>query len=243
MKRIFVLIAALTTFSISFCQYYNPYQQAYQWGQNLARQYQEQQQQANQQAYNWGGGLGLVTKGQMLIAEGDYEEGFEKFEEAYNDYNYYPACECLGVCYEVGIGVERNLEMADLYYEEGANHNDANSKAAIRRINAKGHYSSSHKSAIITSLKSKFANYAPYYNAGGNGNYGGPNYNSGSSSSSGRTCVSCGGSGTCKTCGGKGYYYHDTGLYVGRTNITKTTCPVCSGTGRCGTCHGQGSIR
>lgn len=78
--------------------------------------------------------------------------------------------------------------------------------------------------------------YTPQY-GGGNRSYGE------SSGSSGRACVSCNGTGKCKTCDGKGWYYHETGYYIGRPGKTKTDCPVCRGTGRCGTCHGNGTIR
>lgn len=82
------------------------------------------------------------------------------------------------------------------------------------------------------------------YNSNLYPSYGGYNSgNNGSTSNSGRTCVSCNGTGKCKTCNGQGWYYHETGYYTGRSGKTKTTCPVCNGTGRCGTCHGLGSIR
>lgn len=81
-----------------------------------------------------------------------------------------------------------------------------------------------------------------YSNPSYSGSYGGSSYG-GNSSGSGRTCISCSGSGKCKTCNGKGYYYHETGYYTGNSHQTRTDCPVCRGTGNCGTCHGAGSIR
>ncbi|MBD5176880.1 MAG: hypothetical protein HDT05_05650 [Bacteroidales bacterium] len=77
----------------------------------------------------------------------------------------------------------------------------------------------------------------------GSGSYGGSGSYSSGSSGSGRTCISCSGSGKCKTCGGKGYYYHETGYYTGNSGKTRTDCPVCRATGNCGTCHGVGTIR
>lgn len=92
---------------------------------------------------------------------------------------------------------------------------------------------------------------------GGGGSYGGgysvPSYggsyggSSGSysgssgSSSSGRTCISCSGSGKCKTCGGTGWYYRDS-YYTG-SGRTPTDCAICKGNGKCGTCYGLGTIR
>ncbi|MGM9846265.1 MAG: hypothetical protein ACI30K_08595 [Muribaculaceae bacterium] len=241
MKRL-ALLLLLCTSLLCNAQFYDPYQQAFEYGQQLARQ----QQQANQQAFDRGYAMGLVMKGQQLIAQGQYEEGYDSFWEAWNVYQYAPALECLGICYEVGLGTDRDLEWADLHYEEGARLNDANCKAAVRRINANGHYPASYKSNIISYLQAKFGGASGY---SGNAT---PNYNSGgyystpsnsSSSSSGRTCPSCHGRTTCNTCGGQGSYWEEVGTYTGTSTKKKINCPVCSGSGRCGTCHGQGIIR
>lgn len=84
---------------------------------------------------------------------------------------------------------------------------------------------------------------SPGYAPGYTPSYGGYNTSGGATSSSGQTCVSCNGTGKCKTCDGKGWYYHETGYYTGRSGKTRTDCPVCHGTGHCGTCHGNGTIR
>ncbi len=74
--------------------------------------------------------------------------------------------------------------------------------------------------------------------------YGGYSTGSGyGSSSSGRTCAGCNGTGKCTMCDGKGWYYQEAGYYTGNSRREKTTCPVCHGTGRCGACHGNGTIR
>ena len=227
MKKIIILLVLFVGL-LAHAQYYNPYQQAYEYGQQLARQ----QQQANQQAYNWGYAMGLVQSGQRLIAQGKYEEGYDKFWEAWNTYEYAPALECLGVCYEVGIGTERDLEWADMHYEEGARLNDANCKAAVSRINSNGHYPASYKSTIISNLQARYGT--------GNSNSGGyvptPNYNAGNSSSGNSsvysTCRICGGSGVCTSCHGTGGEWRDTGYYTGSGNKSWINCPSCNGKGK-----------
>lgn len=85
----------------------------------------------------------------------------------------------------------------------------------------------------------------PSYSTPNYGSYGGSyggGYSTGSSSS-GRTCAGCSGTGKCTLCDGKGWYYQETGYYTGNSHKEKTTCPSCHGTGRCGTCHGNGTIR
>lgn len=235
-KIIYTLFFLMISSLVVSAQYYNPYQAAYQYGQELARQ----QQQANQRAYNTGYAMGLVQAGQRLIAEGDYEGGFEKFEEAWDDYQYYPALECLGCCYELGIGVERDLDFADLCYEEGADSNEPNCKAAVRRIKSQGHYPESYRDNIIAWLQVKFGDGSATSNYG-NGNY----YPSTSSNSSGgsstySTCRICGGSGSCTSCHGSGGEWRDTGYYTSSNTKSWIACPSCSGSTRCFNCHGTG---
>ena len=99
---------------------------------------------------------------------------------------------------------------------------------------------------VVATYPNSSGSYSPSTGGYGisSGSYGNSfNNNSGyGNSSSGRTCISCNGTGKCKTCNGKGEYYHETGYYTGNSGKTLTTCPVCRGTGRCGTCHGNGSI-
>lgn len=233
MKKYLSAIFALLVSSL-FCsaQSYNPYMQAYQYGQELARQLQ----QANQNAYNSGYAMGMVLKGQSLIAEGEYTEGFNEFLSAWEDYSYYPALECLGVCYEVGIGVERDVDMADIYYEEGAHHNEPNCINAIRRINSQGHFPASRRNNIIAGLQAKFGGGSnPSYNGG---------YSSSSSTNNGSStyskCRICGGSGICTSCNGSGGEWRDTGYYTGSGNKSWINCPSCNGNKRCFNCHGTG---
>lgn len=243
-KYLLLIIVVAFSTSTAMAQYYtpysNPYAQAYERGKRMAEQMMEQQRLANQKAYNRGGAMALVQTGFHEIANGNYEEAVEKFESAYN-LNYYPAANCLGVCYELGIGTDRDTDMASLYYEDGAEHGNSDCRFALNRIGKSGYWPESFRATFLKNFR---ANYAAQY-GGSTPSYTAPSYNSGngSSSSSGRTCISCNGTGKCKTCNGQGWYYPETGYYVGRSGKTRTNCPVCRGTGRCGTCHGNGSIR
>lgn len=221
MRHFLFIVAVLFGALTLSAQYFNPY---------------------NNQSYNWGYGMALVQKGEIAIVNGNYEEAVAKFEEAY-ELNYYPAAANLGLCYELGIGVDRDEYYADLYYEDGAEHGNADCRRAINRINNQGHYTEAQRATLLRNLTAYYqarfpsAGYVPAggYNSGTSG--------SGNSLSSGRTCISCNGTGRCTTCNGQGWYYHETGYYIGNSHQTRTTCPVCNGTGRCGTCRGQGIIR
>lgn len=225
--KIGFLILSFICPSILVAQYITPQQaqSAYQWGYNLGIQQQKQ----NQAAYNMGYCMGLVQNGQRLIAEGKYRDGFEKFEEAWEEYHYYPALECLGCCYELGIGVDRDVNMADVYYEEGADHNEPNCKAAIRRINSKGHYSQSYKNTLISNLKSRFGVGTSNYNNGGL--YLSPSV---TSSTNGNievdhSCRACDNTGQCPGCRNHPGYEYGT-----------TRCKMCRGTAKCPNCGGKG---
>lgn len=82
-----------------------------------------------------------------------------------------------------------------------------------------------------------------YSNGGGYHN--GNSYNNGGSHnhSSGTICKSCSGTGKCTLCKGAGYYWQDSGAYVGRTINEKVRCPACNGSGNCQVCYGAGKIR
>ena len=198
----------------------------------------QQQQLANQRAYNMGSAMGLLMKGQSSLANGDYKEAFEAFEEAADVYEYPAAFEYVGICYELGIGCERNLEWADQYYEDGANlYKNANCKQQIRRINKDGHYPASFRSTFLRNFKNS---YAAIYGGGSYGNYNEGNSNSSGGGSAYSSCRTCGGSGVCTSCGGKGGEWRDTGYYTGSGNKSWIDCPSCRGNKKCFNCHGTG---
>lgn len=218
MKKLFLfMLAAICSYMFCNAQYYNPYQQAYEWGAELARQ----QQQANQQAYNMGYAMGLVQTGMSNIANGNYETAVENFQEAYDDYDYIPALECLGVCYELGIGCDRDTDWADILYEAGAAKNNWACKSAVQRINQNGHWPASYRSTYLQNFR---ANYAAQYGGGYVPSYGGGI----DSDDVDHSCRACNNTGVCNGC-------HGTGIAYGTTR-----CNMCHGSGKCMNCGGKG---
>lgn len=236
MRRILVVIMGMITYLISSAQYYSPNFNAFEWGAELVRQ----QQQANQNAYNYGSAMGLVLAGQKCIAEGDYATALEKFQEAYDEYDYIPALECIGICYELGIGCQRDTDWADRLYETGASYNDYACRAAIQRINSNGHWPASFRKTFLTNFRNNFnARFGgnSYPVQGGNSDY---SPSSGGSNSVYSTCRICGGSGVCTSCNGRGGEFRDTGYYTGSGSKSWISCPSCNGSKKCFNCHGSG---
>ena len=237
MKKIsFVLISFIIGVSLCSAQYYNPYQQAYQYGEQLVRQ----QQMANQKAYNTGQAMVLYQQGLLAVYNGDYDDAFDKFGEC-TFYDYAPACEALGIMYELGIGTQIDTDFAWECYKDGASKGNLACKQAIQRINKNGFYKSSHKNTWLKNFRSNYAltyggdnNYIP------NNSYVSPSTPSGSSSSTSSTCRVCGGSGVCTSCHGKGGEWKDTGYYTGSGNKSWISCPSCNRNKRCFNCHGTG---
>lgn len=232
-KSLFLLIVMISGSISAFAQFGNPYG-AYLYGQRLA----QQQQQANQQAYNMGQAMVMFQQGIQDIANGDYEDAYEKFQEAYESFDYIPALEALGLCNELGIGTDRDLDLADLYYEAGAEENNIPCKSAIRRINRNGHYPASHRTTFINNIR----NNCQAQGSGGIAPMPSYNGNSGSSSSGSlyTQCRICGGSGVCTSCHGTGGEWRDTGYYTGSGSQSWIECPSCHGSKKCFNCHGTG---
>lgn len=213
-------------------QYYNPYR-AYQYINNL----QQQMMQDNQNAYKLGAAHAAVLLGFQYITSGKYKSALEQFEKAYEEYNYVPALEHIGICYELGIGTNRDTQWADVQYEAGAKANNKNCKAALRRIQSNGHWPTSYKTTYIQKIRAQYGQYhsAPNMSSG----YSGTN-RSNSSSSVHTTCRICGGSGVCTSCHGKRGEFVDTGTYTGRDTQSWIDCPSCKGNGKCFNCYGTG---
>lgn len=239
MKRLLSFILSFVACITVSAQLVNPYLQAYQYGQELARQQMQEQQQANQDAYNWGRGLRAVYDGMKMIASGDYRAALDKFQEAYSEYNYIPALERLGLCHELGIGFERNTDQADQFYKSGAYVNDRSCVLAQQRIRSNGHYPASYRETFLQNLRAYFNS----MNDGGSvpnvpsGGFGGSGSNNNSVYT---TCRICGGTGVCTSCNGRGGEYQDTGYYTGSGNKSWISCGSCRGNKRCFNCHGTG---
>ena len=187
-------------------------------------------------AYNYGFGFGKYERGAQALCSGNYNDALGEFLEGvkYHPMNY----EGIGICYELGFGVERDTDDALEAYQTGARLGSMECNAALQRIRQHGFYQESQKNAFIINLRASLQ--ARYSSAGTGGgvNWGSPSSGSNSSGSSGRTCAGCHGSGKCTGCAGRGEYrgegYYGTQMF---------DCPVCSGTGNCKVCYGKGVIR
>ena len=186
-------------------------------------------------AYNAGYGYGLYDKGKAALCEGDYDEAFDYFTKGTN---YNPICyEGIGVCYELGFGVDIDYDEALEAYKTGASYGNMACKSQISRIKREGFWPKSRRSIFLRNLRSSINSGSGVPNVGNGSGYGGSSSSS-SSSSSGRTCAGCHGTGKCTSCAGRGEYRGD-GYY----GTTLYDCPVCKGSGRCGVCYGRGVIR
>jgi TPR repeat protein len=149
---------------------------------------------------------GIINQAKYNILVGNYSKALDLLEKWTTDYHYGPAFCLLGECYELGIGVDRDLDIADEYYKYGAyNLNDFNCQGTILRIKSIGHLPASYRETFLKEIKNSISNTITIPNGSGGYVGGNPLNNNGSSSSSlYSTCRICGGSGTCTSCHGQG---------------------------------------
>jgi hypothetical protein len=176
------------------------------------------------------------------LAAGNYSKAVDLLKEAIQYWDYGLAYYYLGQCYELGIGVDRDLDIADEYYRYGAYKiEDPYCQETMQRIEQYGHLPASYRETFLRQVKSYIINTYTIPNGGGGYVGGNPLNNNGSSSSSlYSTCRICGGSGTCTSCHGQGGSWQDTGYYTGSGSKSWINCPSCNGTKRCFNCHGTG---
>lgn len=199
---------------------------------------------AQEETRNYSKALFAHSLGLTFIGSGNDEKGFEEIKKAALDYNLPDAYLHLGNCLELGIGTAVNHEIAKNAYEIGSKLGGSGCSAALNRIESEGFWSDTDENR--QSYRRMIKNQVNASAAAGSVGYGGISPyrggSSGSSSSSGTACTGCGGSGKCSSCGGDGYFWSDTGTYVGRTINKKISCGACRGTGRCGVCRGTGRL-
>lgn len=82
--------------------------------------------------------------------------------------------------------------------------------------------------------------------SGMNNSFGQGGYSNGqkgnSSSSTGRKCTGCNGTGKCTACHGEGEYWTEVGMFTGTDTHKKVICPVCNGSRNCKVCYGRGTL-
>lgn len=184
----------------------------------------------------------LVGQGETYMAQRNYEAAYEKFLEAYDEYDSEDAAIHLGMMYELGIYVSINRDKAYRFYKWAVGMNYYPAKQVIERINSEGWFPATDEMrnrwiGIIAAKQNAGGGYNPNFS-------GGYNSDGGAGSSSSRTqCRSCHGTGKCTMCSGQGgYWLKDTGMYVGKNIDTYKTCSQCHGTGNCRGCGGSGSL-
>lgn len=201
-------------------------------------------EEARQETTKYARGLMAHSLGLTYIGSGDDEKGFEKLKAAALDFNMPEAYLHLGNCLELGIGVSVNQDLARQAYDLGSKYGNPACKSALQRVDSEGFWAATDENRRNYRIMIK--NQVNASAAAGSVGYGGINpyagSSSGSSSGSSYACSGCGGSGKCTSCGGDGYFWSDTGTYVGRTINKKISCGACRGTGRCGVCHGSGRL-
>lgn len=92
----------------------------------------------NQKAYQYGKSLGICSRGQIELVHGNYSQAFASFSEAMELQNI-EAIFFLGVCYELGMGVEVNHELANDCYSLASKYGNMDATQAIARINQNGY--------------------------------------------------------------------------------------------------------
>jgi hypothetical protein len=188
-------------------------------------------------------GFNLWCLGRKCLAEGNYETALDKFIDSWEKYEYYPALNSIGECYELGIGCSRNVVKADEFYLLGARDGAVICKISIERIKKSGHWSVSYRNQYIKDIKNSISNSNNQNSVGiYNGSVSGTINTQSNSSNNRRLCPGCNGSGK----GSEQIIYSPN--YTGLDNSV-----YCSTCGRmmsahshyqpaCGVCHGRGFV-
>lgn len=189
----------------------------------------------NQKAYELGQSLGLCSQGQIYLIQGLYSEAFNAFDQAMNLQNI-EAVFFIGVCYELGMGVDVNHELAYDCYALAKKYGDANGRVAIDRINKSGYWPATEqtrqnfRNALKTDLEIK--GNAAIMNSNNHNNM---ERSNNTNTRSSINCPVCHGTGRCRMCAGRGEWQGNDGEYI--------DCRMCHGGGQCSNCHGSGKLR
>jgi TPR repeat protein len=139
----------------------------------------------------------------------------------------------IGVCCELGMGVNVNHELAKECYSLGSQYGSINAKQAIERINQNGFWPATDQTRqnFRNALKMQIE-------IQGNAAMMNRNFNNSNQSNSTKdygACPNCHGTGRCTMCAGRGEWKDNNGIYH--------DCSICHGGGQCPSCHGSGKLR
>lgn len=218
MKKRYYLILAIVVLAIfsASAQYYNPYinpysaQQAYEYGKQLAKQMQEEQDERDARSVT-----GCTARIGKAIARRNFseaEEWAEKLLDLRKDYGYY----YLGLTNELQ-GYE---SYAKDYYQEGANLNNRSCKKELQRIAKYGYATDEQIDNVVNyfiQLEAMSYNMAGQISNNIWGNF-----------DVDHSCRACNNTGVCNGCRGTGYAYGT------------TRCNMCHGSTKCMNCGGKG---
>ena len=242
MKATFLLLIMAFVPMDNYAQYYNPYNpyqqqqammDAYRAGQQMAKQYMQQQEQMlrSNPLQMWGH---IVEE----IATGYYEKAYEHLEYLADECEDGKACLYAGYMNELGLGTTRSLSDAKYYYKAGQDNGNKECKSELKRIAGGGKLGKNFKSAFIGYFQNIYSvgvSSANSINFGSSSFSGGGTFNGNHSSSSNEyTCPTCHGTGRCTMCAGRGEYWYNGNHY---------DCSMCHGGGACYGCHGKRTIR
>ena len=192
----------------------------------------------NQRAYNSGMAEAAFMRGKIDLSHRDYDSAFKFFKKAV-DNDLKEAIYYLGICLELGYGITVSHDLAKEMYDIGSKMGVKNCIEAVARINKEGFYPATDdmREKFRVAVKNMLA-----FQLGVN-DVSIPSSGSsrGSSSSSGRTCPGCNGTGV----GGEKIIYG--AEYTSGSNFY---CPKCSRTSPhthhtpiCPVCHGRKTLR
>ncbi|MCD8296536.1 MAG: hypothetical protein LUC88_03080 [Prevotella sp.] len=145
-----------------------------------------------QSAYQYGANLFehfyLIIAGEQALVDGDYSTAIDNFIKA-GEKNYADGAYYLGLCCELGFGVQRDCQKAHNFYTIASNMGYTEAKQALNRIAREGYYSDTDanrnkvRSQIASMMAQRQANNEAWRSANGSG-IGSSSSGSSSSSSS-----------------------------------------------------------
>lgn len=197
----------------------------------------EQQRRANPRAL-WAGIIENLGKG--FVWEECYEKAYEDLEILTDEHDDGAGYLIMGWMNEMGIGTSQSRSYAKKCYAWGADNGNKQCKKELQRIN-NGKYLNETNEKNFKKYYADLVTTAYSISQSINWNSGSSSYGSGSSTG-GRTCSGCGGTGKCTGCSGEGKYWVDSGMYTGSGSRSRVNCGSCGGSGRCRVCHGKGKL-
>lgn len=194
---------------------------------------------ALQQSRDQGFADGLCLRGKIELAEGNYDEAFKYLRKAFEK-NSKEAFFYLGACLELGMGIDVNRDLARDIYNVGKKMNISDCVDAVRRIETNGFWSANDNTRenfrqMLSNLMDISAQPSNIPNLDVNSNS--------SSSSFGRDCPYCKGSGygSDQITYSPNYSGENETVYCSKCR--KYMSPHTHHAPLCGVCKGRGRVK